>query len=87
VGSGSATISPGQQNAGTVEPGRYFVTSKDGQWIAFNTGLQNIHGADLLAIFERYKQRPGFDARPVPDWVFKGCYGQRTLLSNPARGR
>jgi hypothetical protein len=56
------------------EPGRYFVTSKDGEWIAFNTGLQNIHGADLLAIFERYKQRPGIEPRPVPDWVFKGCY-------------
>ena len=57
-----------------LEPGRYFLCSKDGTWITFNTGLQNIHGADLLAIFERYKHRPGQVARPVPDWVFKGCY-------------
>lgn len=56
------------------DPGRYFVTSKDGDWIAFNTGLQNIHGADLLAIFERYRQREGLPAREAPDWVFKGCY-------------
>ena len=56
------------------EPGRYFVCSADGEWIAFNTGLQNQHGADLLAIFQQYKPRPGIPARVVPDWVFKGCY-------------
>jgi hypothetical protein len=58
----------------TLQPGRHFLPSKDGDWISFNTGLQNIHGADLLAIFERYKPRPGVPPRPVPDWVFKGCY-------------
>lgn len=58
----------------TLTPGRYFRYSGDKTWVAFNTGLQNIHGADLLAIFERYKQKPGTPARVVPDWVFKGCY-------------
>ena len=59
-------------------PGRYFLRSKDSEWISFNTGLHNKHGADLLAIFERYRQRPGASVgaliRVVPDWVFKGCY-------------
>jgi hypothetical protein len=58
----------------TLSPGQYFLPSKDEAWIAFNTGLQNNHGADLMAIFERYKQRPGLPERPVPEWVFKGCY-------------
>jgi hypothetical protein len=56
-----------------LESGRYFVISPNGDWITFNTGLQNIHGADLLAIFECYKQRYG-DMAARPDWVFKGCY-------------
>jgi hypothetical protein len=55
-------------------PGHYFVEAKDKSWISFNTGLQNHHGADLIAIFERYISRPGLPARIVPDWVFKGCY-------------
>jgi hypothetical protein len=53
-------------------PGQYFLPSKDGEWISFNTGLNNIHGSDLLAIFQRYKSRAGAPTRP--DWVFKGCY-------------
>jgi hypothetical protein len=57
-----------------AEPGRYFVHSKDDEWIAFNTGLHNTYGADLLAIFQRYKPRPDAPPRVVPDWVFKGCY-------------
>ncbi len=56
------------------DPNRYFVTSRDGDWITFNTGLQTIHGADLLAIFERYRPKAGAAPRLVPDWVFKGCY-------------
>jgi hypothetical protein len=56
------------------EPGRYFITSADGNWITFNTSLQTIHGVDLLAIFERYKQRADAPRNDVPDWVFKGCY-------------
>lgn len=55
-------------------PGRYFSSSADGLWISFNTGLQNVHGSDLLAVFERYKQREGFPVKIVSDWVFKGCY-------------
>lgn len=55
-------------------PGIYFVASKDGDWIAFNTGLHNTHGADLIATFQRYKQRPDLPPKAVPDWVFKGCY-------------
>ncbi len=58
----------------TSAPGRYFVQSKDADWITFNTGLHNIHGADLLATFQRYKQRPDAPIRVVPDWVFKGCF-------------
>jgi hypothetical protein len=53
-------------------PGQYFLLSTDQEWISFNTGLSNIHGSDLLAIFQRYKSRAGLPARP--DWVFKGCY-------------
>ena len=56
------------------EPGRFFVESSDGDWITFNTGLQNAHGADLLAVFEKYKPRPGTPEKETPDWVFKGCY-------------
>lgn len=56
------------------EPGRYFKTSADGDWITFNTGLQNAHGSDLLAVFQRYQQRDPSNPRPAPDWVFKGCY-------------
>lgn len=55
-------------------PGEFFALSTDGEWIAFNTGLQNIHGADLLATFQRYQAREGAPAQPRPDWVFKGCY-------------
>lgn len=61
-----------------TDPGVYFSTSYDGLWTAFNTGLQNQFGADLLAVFERYKPREGAGEgsvwRQVPDWVFKGCY-------------
>lgn len=57
-----------------LEPGRFFVTSENGDWITFNTGLQNAHGSDLMAVFEKYKPRPGVPARDTPDWVFKGCY-------------
>lgn len=55
-----------------ANPEQFFVKSKDGDWVSFNTGLHNIHGADLLAIFQRYKLREG--SAPRPDWVFKGCY-------------
>jgi hypothetical protein len=54
--------------------GRYFVSSKDEEWISFNTGLHNVHGADMLAIFQKYKQRSNGAHRAVPDYVFKGCY-------------
>lgn len=54
--------------------GQYFKFSSDGEWVAFNTGLSNLHSADLLATFQRYKPRPGAEERVTPDWVFKGCY-------------
>lgn len=57
-----------------AEPTRHFVLSDDQQWITFNTGLQNAHGSDLLAVFEQYKPNPNGPARPTADWVFKGCY-------------
>jgi len=55
-------------------PGKHFLASGDGDWITFNTGLQNPHGSDLLAVFQRYKIRPDLPQKPTSDWVFKGCY-------------
>lgn len=55
-------------------PGQFFIKSPDGNWITFNTGLQNAHGSDLMVIFEKYKPRFGMPQRETPDWVFKGCY-------------
>jgi hypothetical protein len=57
-----------------AETGRYFVWSPDQQWVTFNTGLQNAHGSDLLAVFERYRPNTNTPTRPTADWVFKGCY-------------
>jgi hypothetical protein len=54
--------------------GEYFVTSQDGLWISFNTGLQNSHGSDILATFEKYQPRAGGTPKVVPDWVYKGCH-------------
>jgi hypothetical protein len=56
------------------QSGTYFRSSSDGEWICFNTGLQNIHQADLLAVFQKYKPRTFDDGRLTPDWVFKGCH-------------
>lgn len=55
-------------------PGKYFRISPDGQWISFNTGLQNTHCSDLIATFQRYRPRPDDDEQVRPDWVFKGCF-------------
>jgi hypothetical protein len=57
----------------TASESYYFVYSSDKDRVAFNTGLQNQFGADMLAIFQRYKKRDGDVERPVPDWVYKGC--------------
>lgn len=58
----------------TASPGNFFATTTDGQWTAFNTGLQNHHGADLLAVFQKYQPRPDEQyPRPASDWVYKGC--------------
>jgi len=55
-------------------PGHHFHNSADGEWICFNTGLQNPLGSDLLAVFQRYKPISGVTpSKTVPDWVFKGC--------------
>lgn len=56
------------------EPGKYFIFSQDKEWVTFNTGLQNAHASDLLAVFARYKPRDNQPAKVLPDWVFKGCY-------------
>ena len=55
-------------------PGQYFQFAQKDEWIRFNTGLQNSFGADILAIFQRYKEKEGYspDLRPRPDWVYKG---------------
>jgi hypothetical protein len=55
-----------------AEPGRYFVHSKDDEWIAFNTGLHNTYGADLLAIFQRYKAATGCTAPCGPRLGLQG---------------
>jgi hypothetical protein len=57
-----------------ANPGHHFHLTPDEEWVCFNTGLQNPYGVDVVAIFQRYKAKPG--AAPVvrPDWVFKGCY-------------
>lgn len=52
----------------------YFSYSGDAEWVTFNTGLQNVHGSDLLATFQRYIARDSSDGRVTPTWVFKGCY-------------
>src|SRR5580692_4190783 len=57
-----------------LESGKYFRYSSDQDRICFNTGLQNIHGSDLLATFQRYKPRTDAPTRVVPDWVYKGCF-------------
>jgi hypothetical protein len=54
-------------------PGKYFFASPDGSWISFNTGLHNTYGADMLALFQRYRPQEGAPPKIVPDWVFKGC--------------
>lgn len=54
------------------EPGRYFLFAQDQEWVCFNTGLQNSFGVDLLAIFQKYKQKAG-DTAVRPDWVYKAC--------------
>ncbi len=59
--------------------GRHFRYSSDQDWVAFNTGLQNANGSDILATFQRYKPRATNPSDTVeqtnyPDWVFKGCY-------------
>ena len=60
--------------------GQYFKVSADGEWICFNTGLQDPHGSDLLAVFQKYQPRPNAPARVVPDWVFKGCFSPNKQL-------
>lgn len=55
-------------------PGQHFSFSSDGEWITFNTGLQNKHGADLLAVFSAYKANPDRPPQPSSDWVYKGCF-------------
>jgi hypothetical protein len=55
-------------------PGVHFFFTEDQDWVTFNTGLQNVHSVDLLAVFQRYKPRPDVPPRPSTDWVYKGCY-------------
>ena len=54
-----------------MNPGKHFMFSDKRDWVCFNTGLQTRrsrpHG-DLST------PRAGGPNRPVPDWVFKGCY-------------
>lgn len=60
-------------------PGRHFRYSADQQWVCFNTGLQNSHAVDLMAIFQRYKPKAGSEQMARPDWVFKGCFASNDV--------
>lgn len=42
--------------------------------MAFNTGLQNIHAVDLLAIFQRFRAKVVPQDRVHTDWIYRGCY-------------
>ncbi len=55
------------------DPGKYFISSDDGGWLCFNTGLQDRHAADLYCIFQRYVPRVNSTpTKPVADWVYRG---------------
>lgn len=54
-------------------PGNFFLYSADDDWVCFNTGLQNNHAVDLIAIFQRYRNK-GDGNTVKPDWVYKGCF-------------
>jgi len=54
-------------------PGKHFLFSPDGQWVCFNTGLQNSHAVDLIMVFQQYFSKNG-DTLTRPDWVYKGCF-------------
>ncbi len=55
-------------------PGHFFHFSDNQQWVCFNTGLQNSHAVDLIAVFQKYHAKEGHSEQPRPDWVYKGCY-------------
>lgn len=58
-----------------AKPGHYFFLTGDQEWVCFNTGLQNPYGADILAIFRRYKAKANGGPLTVrADWVFNGCH-------------
>lgn len=55
------------------DPGKYFVLSDDGNWICFNTGLQDQYAADLYSIFQKYAPPSGVTPqKPAADWVYRG---------------
>lgn len=49
--------------------GNYFITSKDGKNICFNSGLQDQFGHDLLLSFSQFN---GDTDEPHSDWVYNG---------------
>ena len=57
-------------------PGRHLLFSDTQDWVCFNTGLQTQHAADLVATFQKYIPKAAGPNKPVPDWVYKGCYTQ-----------
>jgi hypothetical protein len=54
------------------DTGKYFNLSADGTRICFNTGLQNKNQSDLIATFEKSRDRD--DGKRVTDWTYRGCY-------------
>ncbi len=61
-----------------ADPGKYFLGSNDGNWVCFNTGLQDKHSADLYSIFQKYYPRSGqLLSKPASDWVYRGTVTSR----------
>ena len=54
-------------------PDQYFYYSKNRDFVAFNSGLQDTFGGDLLLVFQKYKPNAASGLQARPDWVYKWC--------------
>jgi len=67
-----------------ADPGKYFLSSSDGNWVCFNTGLQDRHSADLYSIFTKYVPRNEENTgRSAADWVYRGTLTSREPVTCP----
>lgn len=55
-----------------TQPGEYFKYSEDGNYVCFNSGLQDAYEHDLILIFEKFKPQPGKENIDHSDWVYRG---------------